>query len=86
MKKLKFIIPIFVLWTEYVQACDACRLQQPKITQNFTHGTGPESNWDWVIVTIITIITLGTLFYSFKFLIKPNENSKKHIKNNILDF
>ncbi|KYH03730.1 MULTISPECIES: hypothetical protein [Chryseobacterium] len=86
MKKLKLIFPVFVFWTGYFQACDACKLQQPKITQDFTHGTGPESNWDWAIVIIIAIITLGTFFYSFKFLIKPNENNKKHIKNNILDF
>lgn len=86
MKKIKFGILVFLLWTGYAQACDACKLQQPKITQNLTHGTGPESNWDWVIVTIIAVITLGTLFFSFKFLVKPGEKNTKHIKNTILDF
>ncbi|WP_412850528.1 hypothetical protein ACL0VS_17530 [Chryseobacterium sp. PMSZPI] len=86
MKKIQLIISIFLLWTSYFQACDACKLQQPKITRNFTHGTGPESNWDWFIVGIITAITLTTLVCSFKFLIKPGEKNKEHIKNNILNF
>jgi hypothetical protein len=86
MKKIQLILPLFIVWTNYFQACDACKLQQPKITRNVTHGTGPESNWDWLIVGIITALTLATLIYSFKFLIKPGEKSKKHIKNNILNF
>jgi hypothetical protein len=86
MEKIKLGIPVFLLWSGYAHACDACKLQQPKITQDFTHGTGPESNWDWLIVAIIAVITLATLFYSFKFLIKPGEKNKKHIKNSILDF
>ncbi len=86
MKNIKWIFPVFLLWTGYYKACDACDLQQPKITRGFTHGTGPESNWDWFIVGAFTMITLLTLFYSFKFLIKPGEKSKKHIKNNVLNF
>lgn len=86
MKKIKLGFFVFLLLTGYVQACDACKLQQPKITQSLTHGTGPESNWDWVIVSSIGIITLGTLFFSFKFLVIPGEKNRKHIKNTILDF
>ncbi|WP_261511700.1 hypothetical protein [Chryseobacterium paludis] len=86
MKKIKFGIPVFLFWAGYVRACDACKLQQPKITQDLTHGTGPESNWDWCIVVGITVITLITLLYSFRFLIKPGEKNRKHIKNTILDF
>ncbi|MBV8327719.1 hypothetical protein [Chryseobacterium sp.] len=84
MKKIS--LTLLLLWTGYLQACDACKLQQPKITRNLTHGTGPDSNWDWIIVGIVTAITLATLVYSFKFLIKPGEKNKTHIKNNILNF
>ncbi|MEJ5106825.1 hypothetical protein [Chryseobacterium sp. MYb328] len=87
MKKIHYIIlPILILWTNYFQACDACTLQQPKITRNFTHGPGPESGWDWFIVGGMALFTLVTLFYSLKFLIKPGEKNKKHIKNNVLNF
>jgi len=86
MKKIKLAILLFLLWAAYSKACDACKLQQPKITRELTHGTGPESNWDWLIVGLITLITLATLFYSFKYLIRPGEKSKEHIKNNVLNF
>ena len=86
MKKIKIAILLFLLWNGYYRACDACELQQPKITRGFTHGVGPESNWDWLIVGIITFITLATLFYSFKFLLKSQEKNKEHIKNTVLNF
>lgn len=65
-------------------ACDACNLRQPKVIRGITHGSGPESNWDWFIVAIILLITLLTLFYSLKFLIKPQEKNKSHIKYTII--
>ncbi|WP_343643785.1 hypothetical protein [Chryseobacterium sp.] len=86
MKKSKITCSLFLFWQTLYQACDACKLQQPKITQNLTHGTGPESQWDWIIVGVIALITLVTLFYSFKFLIIPGEKNRKHIKNSILNF
>ena len=66
-------------------ACDACKLQQPKITQGFTHGSGPESKWDWWIIGVIAAITFYTFVYSLKYLIKPGEKDKNHIKNSILN-
>ncbi len=66
-------------------ACPACEKQQPKITQGFTHGAGPESNWDWVIIAVITIITIITFIYSLKYLIKPGEKNTNHIKQSILN-
>ena len=73
------------LWG-FSYACEAYSLKQPEITKGWTHGTGPESNWDWFIVGIIAAITLLTLFYSVKFLIFPREKDKKHIKNSVLNF
>ena len=81
----KITVLIFVLNQVLVFACDACKLQQPKITQNFTHGVGPTSQWDWLIVAVITIITLATLFYAVKYLVKPGEKNKNHIKHIILN-
>jgi len=86
MKKNKIIILLFLFWETASRACEACDLQQPEITRNFTHGAGPQSNWDWVIVIIITLITLFTLFYSVKYLVKPGEKSREHIKKSILNF
>ncbi len=68
-----------------VWACPVCENQQPKITQGLTHGAGPQSNWDWVIIAIISLITLLTFVFSLKYLIKPGEKSKDHIKVSILN-
>lgn len=65
-------------------ACEVCQKQQPKVTQGLTHGAGPQSNWDWVIIAVISAITLLTLMYSIKYLIKPRENNTNHIKQSIL--
>jgi hypothetical protein len=82
MKKLTYIIASFtLLLAQPVWACDACQKQQPKILQNVAHGAGPQSNWDYVIVWSIVIITLLTLFFSVKYLVKPGERSNAHIKH-----
>ncbi len=85
--RLKIIV--FSLALFFIQsialACDACKKQQPKITQSFTHGSGPQSNWDWVIIAIITVITILTFIYSMKYLIKPGEKNDNHIKQSILN-
>jgi hypothetical protein len=75
---------IFFLIYQVGMACDACKKQQPKITQGFTHGAGPESNWDWVIIIVISIITLLTFVFSLKYLIRPGEKNNDHIKKTIL--
>jgi|JI91814BRNA_FD_contig_41_5477138_length_4503_multi_5_in_0_out_0_3 hypothetical protein len=64
-------------------ACEVCKKQQPEITQGLTHGAGPQSNWDWVIIAVISAITLLTLIYSAKYLIKPQEDEATHIKKSI---
>lgn len=68
-----------------IWACPVCENQQPKITQGLTHGAGPQSNWDWVIIAIISLITILTFVFSLKYLIKPGEKSKDHIKLSILN-
>ena len=66
-------------------ACPACEKQQPKLLQGITHGSGPNGNWDYVIIAIAFTIVLLTLFYSIKWLIKPGEQANSHIKQIILN-
>ncbi len=67
-------------------ACPACEKQQPAITRGITHGGSPASNWDWVIIGIISFITILTLIFSVKFLVKPGERNSDHIKKSILKY
>jgi len=79
-----FLTLVFLFSIQIVSACPACEKQQPQITQGLTHGTGPQSNWDWVIIGIVIVITLFTFVFSLKYLIKPGENNPDHIKQLIL--
>jgi hypothetical protein len=83
----KNILYLLVLIATQVQAiCPACEAQQPKILFGLSHGLGPVNNWDWIIVGLITLVTLLTFVYSLIHLIKPKEKSPNHIKNKILTF
>ena len=83
--KIKYLLSIFIIFSiQIAVACPVCEKQQPKITQGLTHGAGPQSNWDWVIIALISFITVLTLIYSLKYLIKPGEKSENHIKQSIL--
>jgi hypothetical protein len=66
-------------------ACPVCEKQQPKILAGITHGGGPGSNWDYVIVLTTILIVLVTLFYTIKWLLKPGEDSCNHIKRIVLN-
>ena len=84
MKK-KLIITIMLTAIQLaIFACPVCKKQQPKILQGITHGASPQSNWDWVIVIGVTLVTVATLFYSVKYLFLPGEKNRNHIKNSIL--
>ena len=84
MKKLTAAVILLVTGCIAV-ACPLCEKQQPKILQGISHGTGPQSQWDMVIVWAMVAIVLATLFYSLKWLIKPGERSNTHIKHFILN-
>jgi len=68
-----------------LHACPACEKAQPRILRGITHGAGPESRWDYLIVWIAVIITVLTLYYSIKWLIRPGETTANHIKHSILN-
>lgn len=84
MKKLLILFPLLFSFLGSF-ACPACEKQQPKLLRGISHGAGPDSNWDMVIVWVIAIIVVLTLFFSIKFLVKPGEKSNTHIKRFILN-
>lgn len=64
-------------------ACDACQKQQPAFTRGITHGAGPAGNADWIIVIAMVAVSLVTLFLSARYLVRPGEKHKSHIKHSI---
>jgi phage shock protein PspC (stress-responsive transcriptional regulator) len=84
---IKKIIILNVLVLAFVNsyACPVCERNKAKILQGITHGSNPNSNWDYVIVIAMICITIFTLFYSIKWLIKPREEDKTHIKYSLLN-
>jgi hypothetical protein len=66
-------------------ACPVCEKQQPKILRGITHGAGPQSNWDYVIIWSMVAIVAFTLFFSLKWLIRPGEQAESHIKRSIFN-
>ncbi len=86
MKNVRnFAMLFFLFIINFAFACDACKLQQPAVTRDFTHGVGPKGDADWIIVAIIGVITVYTFIFSLKYLVKPGEKDKNHIKNSILN-
>ncbi|TXJ22464.1 MAG: hypothetical protein E6Q24_21130 [Chitinophagaceae bacterium] len=84
MKKL-FLIAFLLFNVLWVLACPVCERNQPKVLRGITHGAGPDSRWDYVIVWATVAIVLCTLFFSIKWLIRPGERSDRHIKRFILN-
>lgn len=84
MKRFLLFIWI-VLWSACAAACPLCEKSQPKILRGITHGAGPESRWDYIIVWVMLLVVLITLFFSIKWLIQPGEKSTNHIKRFILN-
>lgn len=84
--KILFIISLLMISaSSSLLACEVCQSQQPKVTQNITHGAGPQAQTDFIIIAIALIIVLMTLVLSVKFLWKPGENSSSHIKRIVID-
>lgn len=84
MKKLVLTIA-FAATSFWSIACDVCERQQPKLLRGITHGAGPESRWDYLIVAGMAAVVVVTLFFSVKWLVRPGEQSAQHIKRSILN-
>ena len=85
MKRL-ILFSIFSILNLKLLGCPLCEKQQPRILRGITHGTGPESNWDYVIISGAVIIVFFTLYFSIKYLLKPEETNTNHIKRLIINF
>ncbi|MEJ7586640.1 MAG: hypothetical protein WKI04_03655 [Ferruginibacter sp.] len=84
MKKI-ILISILLFSIDWVNACPVCERNKPEILKGITHGSGPESNWDYLIVGAIAVLALSSLFYAVKWLINPNENNPDHIKYSLFN-
>ena len=85
MKKIIFSV-IFLAGFMTAYSCPACKKQQPGILKGITHGSGPQSQWDYLIISAAIVVVLATLFFSMKYLLSPGEENKKHIKRIALNF
>lgn len=74
-----------MLFTVYSLACPVCKKQQPDLLKGVAHGSGPQSEWDYIIVIITMLIVAVTLFYSVKWVLRPGEKERNHIKYSILN-
>ncbi|GAA4300672.1 hypothetical protein [Compostibacter hankyongensis] len=84
MKRLFFLLCL-LLTASAAMTCPVCDTRQPAALRGITHGTGPESRWDYLIVWAMVAIVLATLFFSVKWMIRPDEGGEDHIKNFILN-
>jgi len=84
MKKVSGLIILNLFSILNLMACPVCERNQPKLLKGIVHGKGPDSNWDYISVSITGIITIITLFYAIKWLVKPGEKNLNHIKYSIL--
>lgn len=84
MKKF-FITSVLMIIQIAALACEVCKRRQPKILRGITHGAGPQSEWDYVIVGITSLIVVVSLYYSIKWMVRPGERSPDHIKHSILN-
>lgn len=82
----KYLLTFFtLLLPRLVLACKECTTSLPRgLRGEMQHPTGPDSNWDYLIVGATIVIVLLTMFYSVKWLLNPGEKESTHIKSLIL--
>jgi hypothetical protein len=84
MKRFSLLVMLLVAFAS-AYSCPVCDAQQPKILRGITHGAGPESRWDFLIVAVAAVIVIATLFFSVKWLLSPGERNDNHIKRLVLN-
>ena len=84
---MKKIIILMLLCSSYqsILACPLCEKSQPRIFRGITHGTSPQSNWDFVIIAAAMVVVLFCLYFSVRYLYKPGETNNNHIKKSIFN-
>lgn len=73
------------LSTATLMACPVCERNQPKVLKGIVHGSGPDSQWDYLIIAVVAVVVVLTFFFSVKWLIKPGERNEDHIKRTVLN-
>lgn len=68
-----------------VLACEVCKKSQPEVLREVSHGTGAEANFDYVIIWSAAVVVAITLYLSIRYLVRPNEGAKDHIKNIVVE-
>ncbi len=68
-----------------ILACEVCQKNQPKILQNITHGTGPQSDLDYILIWTAIGVVIVSLAISIKLIIQPKDNRHEQIKNIVID-
>ena len=82
----KFILIVFSMMVyQWVSACPVCEQSQPRIFRGITHGVGPDSNWDFVIIAVTMAVVTFCLYFTIRYLYKPGEKNSNHIKNSIFN-
>lgn len=81
--KILFLLLLTVPGT-ILFACPVCEKRQPRLLRGITHGTGPASNWDWVIVLGVTVFAIAVLLLSVRYLLRPGEQAPSHVKQIVL--
>lgn len=84
MRKI-LLLSSFMLIRVATMACEVCKKQQPEVLRGITHGAGPQSDWDYVIVGCTALIVVVSLFYAVKWIIHPGEKESEHIKYSIFN-
>jgi hypothetical protein len=75
--KSVFAFIIFFLANISMYACDACEKQQPEILRGITHGAGPQSNWDYLIVSVAAADCSGNTFLFDKMAVITGRKRRK---------
>lgn len=82
--RIKLLL-LMLFFTAFAHACPVCERNQPKLLKGVVHGAGPDGQWDYVIMWVVIAITVVSLYYSVKWLIRPGETDPNHIKYSILN-
>ena len=83
--KIALTILLLLMVKVNAMACPACKKQQPGFLSGISHGRGPDSNWDYVMVAITVFVVILTMIYTVKWLVVPGEKNSNHIKRTVLN-
>lgn len=83
MRKVKLLV-LTLLLPFLSLACPVCEKNQPAILKGITHGAGPESDWDFVIIGATVVIVIFCAALMVFQIVQPGEKNAEHIKNSIL--